>query len=57
MGEKGIPINKGPIATRLRKKLSNMKDASELPDETRCKAIKLFKAIRSAFGEAETESS
>ena len=57
MGEKGIPINKGPIATRLRKKLSNMKDASELPGETRCKAIKLFKAIRSAFGEGETESS
>ena len=57
MREKGIKINKGPIATRLRKKLSNMKDASELPGETRCKAIKLFKAIRSAFGEGETESS
>ena len=57
MGEKGIKINKGPIATLLRKKLSNMKGASDLPDETRCKAIKLFKEIRSAFGEEETGAS
>ena len=51
MKEKEIKINKGPIATRLRKKLSNMKDASELPPETREYAIKLFQTIRNAFGE------
>ena len=49
MKEKDIEINKGPMVTRLQKKLSGMKDASELPNETRCKAIKLFKEIRNAF--------
>ena len=57
MEEKGIEINKGPIATRLRKKLSSMKDANELPEETRDKAIKLFQAIRSAFHEGGPQSS
>lgn len=57
MEEKGIEINKGPIATRLRKKLSSMKDASGLPEETRDKAIKLFQAIRSAFHEGGPQSS
>lgn len=51
MKEKGIKITKGPIATRLRKQLSDMKDASELPGDTRSKAIKLFEKIRSAFHE------
>lgn len=49
MTEQNIKINKGPIAKRLRKKLSIMKDASELPDETKEKAIKLFQAIRDAL--------
>ena len=44
-----IPITKGPIAKRLRKQLSTLKDASELPEETREKAIKLFQKIREAF--------
>ena len=57
MGEHGIEINKGPIAKRLQNKLSKMKDTSELPDETREQAIKLFQAIRSAFGEADSEFS
>ena len=57
MEEKGIKITKGRIANRLRKKLRNMNTASDLPEETRCKAITLFKEIRSAFGERETESS
>ena len=47
-----IKITKGAIATRWRNKLSNMQDASELPDETKEKAIKLFQKIREAFGEA-----
>lgn len=49
--EKDITANKGSIAKRLRNKLSNMQDASELPDETKEKAIKLFQKIREAFGE------
>ena len=57
MKEKGVQINKGPLATRLQKKLSNMKNFNELPCETQCKAIKLFKAIRRAFGEGGPESS
>ena len=51
MRKNEIEITKGPIATRLRKKLSNMKDASELPPETREMAIKLFQKIRDAFPE------
>ena len=54
MTEQNIKINKGPIAKRLRKKLSIMKDASELPDETKEKAIKLFQAIRDALDEEES---
>ena len=54
MTEQDIKINKGPIAKRLRKKLSIMKDASELPDETKEKAIKLFQAIRDALDEGES---
>ena len=34
MNEKGIQINKGPIATRLRKKLSSMENVSKLPEGT-----------------------
>ena len=49
--EIGIKANKGSVAKRLRNRLSNMKDTSELPDETKEKAIKLFQAIRDAFGE------
>ena len=52
MKDKGIQINKGTLAKRLRQKLSNMQDANELPDETKEKAIKLFQKIREAFGEA-----
>ena len=47
-----IKITKGAIATRWRNKLSNMQDASELPDETKENAIKLFQKIREAFGES-----
>ena len=57
MKENSIEINKGPITKRLCNKLRDMNDISELPEETKEKAIKLFQAIRSAFGEAETESS
>ena len=49
--------NKGSVAKRLRKRLSSMKNASELPPETKEKAIKLFQTIRKAFGEEETEAS
>ena len=45
MEEKDMTINKGPIAKRLQRKLSSMKDASELPEETRQRAIKLFQAV------------
>ena len=55
MKENGIEINKGPVAKRLRKKLSDMNDISELPPETKEKAIKLFQTIRNAFGETETK--
>jgi predicted ATP-dependent endonuclease of OLD family len=57
MNEKGIQINKGPIATRLRKKLSSMENVSKLPEGTQDKAIKLFDKIRSAFHEGDTQSS
>ena len=53
MKEKGIKINKGPIAKRLRNNLSEMKEVNELPDGTEEKAIKLFQEIRMAFGEQE----
>ncbi len=51
MGEKEIKINKGPITTLWRKKLIDMKDFTELPNETQKKSIKLFQTIREAFGE------
>ena len=57
MKEKNIEVNKGPLVKQLRNKLSNMKDASELPDETTKKATKLFQAIRGAFGEENPQSS
>ena len=57
MKERNIEINKGPIAKRLRDKISDMKDASELPNGTKEKAIKLFQVIRSAFGEENLKSS
>ena len=57
MAKKGIKINKGPIAKRLQKKLSSMKDASELPPDTRDKATKLFQKIRSALGDESSQSS
>ena len=57
MNEKSIQINKGPIATRLRKKLSSMENVSKLPEGTQDKAIKLFDKIRSAFHEGDTQSS
>lgn len=50
-------INKGSVAKRLRNKLNNMKNVSELPEETKEKAIKLFQKIRNAFGEGEIKSS
>lgn len=40
-----------PVAKRLRDRLSSMKDSSELPEETKERAIKLFQEIRKAFGE------
>ena len=49
--------NKRSVAQHLRKKLIQMKDASELPQETQKKARKLFKAIRKELGEEETNSS
>lgn len=57
MKENGIEINKGPITKRLCYKLRDMNDISELPEETKEKAIKLFQSIRNAFGEEETELS
>ena len=44
-------LNKGSVAKRLRKRLSQMKDASELPKETQERVVKLFQEIRKAFGE------
>ena len=49
--------NKGSVAKRLAGRLSKMKDVSELPPETKERAIKLFQTIRKAFGEAESTSS
>lgn len=51
MTKKEIKITKGAIATRWRKKLSDMKDFNELPKETQGKTIKLFDVIRDAFAE------
>lgn len=44
-----IPFNKGPVAKLLRADLSRMKDAQELPSDTRTKAAKLFATIAKAF--------
>lgn len=49
--------NKESVAKRLRDRISKMKDLNELPEETKDKAIKLFQAIRKAFGEEETGAS
>ena len=57
MAGKGIKINKGPIAKRLGWKINGMKDSSELPHETRERAIKLFQKIRSALGDESPQSS
>ena len=57
MKENGIEINKGPITKRLCYKLRDMNDISELPEETKEKAIKLFKSIRKAFSEEDPEFS
>lgn len=54
---KRIKANKGSVAKRLRKRLSAMKDTSELPEKTKEKAVMLFQAIRKAFGEEDTKSS
>ena len=57
MEDKGIEITKESLAIRVHGALSKMTDASDLPNDTRRKAITLFKEIRSAFEEGETESS
>ena len=56
MESKDIEINKGPIAKRLRRKLSNIKSISDLPTGTLDKVVKLFQEIRKAFGEEKTKS-
>ena len=53
----GINPNKGSIAKQLRKKLNDMNSSSDLPEETKQKAIKLFQTIRDAFGEELSKSS
>ena len=45
------------VVKPLRKKLSQMKDANELPEEIQESTIKLFQAIRNALGEEESDSS
>ena len=52
-----IKFNKGSIAKRLARKINGMKNSSELPHETRERAIKLFQKIRSALGEESPQSS
>lgn len=47
--EVGLPYNKGPVAKRLRMKLSRMKSADDLPTGTREKAEALLRAIREAM--------
>lgn len=55
--EKGIENpNKDSVAKRVRDRLIEMKDVSELPEETKKRAIKLFQTIRKAFGEEESKS-
>ena len=51
--QRKIQSNNGSISKRLRDKLSSMKDISDLPQETKENAIKLFQEIRIAFGEKE----
>ena len=57
MAGKGIKINKGPIAKRLGWKINGMKDSSELPHETRERAIKLFQEIRGDLQGKKTRKS
>ena len=49
--------NKDSVAKRLRDRLGKTKDISELPEETKERAIQLFQTIRKAFGEEESKSS
>ena len=57
MEEQNIEIDKLLIAKRLQKKVSTMENISELPEETKEKAIRLFQKIRNTFGKKDTESS
>ena len=57
MEETGIEIDKIQFSEGLHSKLSSMEDISELPEETKKKAIRLFRKIRNTFGREETESS
>jgi len=51
MGVLGIKFNKGSVAKLIRADLSRMKDASELPDQTREMAKKLVATIVGALPE------
>lgn len=57
MARHDIEIDKMLFAERLHRKLSSMEDISELPEETKEKAIRLFRKIRNTFNEEKTESS
>lgn len=46
---KGIPYNKGSVAKRIRRDITQMKDASELPPETKERAIQVFERLMEAL--------
>lgn len=49
MSEAGVPFNKGSVAKRIRSHLGKMKDTSELPSETKERAVKLIAALTKAL--------
>ena len=57
MKDNKIKFNKGSIAKRLARKINGMKDSSELPHETRERAIKLFQEIRGDLQGKKTRKS
>lgn len=47
--DKGIKLNKGSVAKRLRRDVSRMKDATELPEQARRFASTIFSRVASAL--------
>lgn len=54
LAEHKIPFNKGSVAKKLRRALSEMKSISDLPEETQERAKLLITSINAVFSKAES---